>query len=118
MLYWICLFFSAYQEGTLSLCLCDTNAQEDVHINDTLVAEEYAFCPKLDSAEAQSPNGQVYKYRLIYSGISTTVLLELVVGQHVICEHFLLITLFRFLSPSSHQKNHLMGLLREKQMWF
>jgi len=70
VLYWICLFFSAYQEGTLSLCLCDTNAQEDVHINDTLVAEEYAFCPKLDSPEAQSPNGQVYKYQLIYSGIS------------------------------------------------
>ena len=30
------------QEGVVSLCLCDTNGAEDVHINDTLVDEGYA----------------------------------------------------------------------------
>ncbi|XP_078343727.1 tudor domain-containing protein 5-like isoform X2 [Oculina patagonica] len=46
------------KEGTLSLCLCDTNAQDDVHINDELVAENYAiFCPD-NSPVPLSPAGQ------------------------------------------------------------
>lgn len=46
------------KEGTLSLCLCDTNAQDDVHINDELVAEDYAiFCPD-NSPAPLSPAGQ------------------------------------------------------------
>lgn len=44
----------------MSLCLCDTNAQDDVHINDELVAENYAvFCPD-NSPAPLSPAGQVH----------------------------------------------------------
>ncbi|XP_029197826.2 tudor domain-containing protein 5-like isoform X1 [Acropora millepora] len=47
------------KEDVLSLCLCDTNANEDLHINDELVAEKYAICPEISSpAEASSPTGQ------------------------------------------------------------
>ena len=44
----------------MSLCLCDTNATEDLHINDELVTEKYAICPEINSPPAaSSPNGQV-----------------------------------------------------------
>ena len=44
----------------MSLCLCDTNAEDDVHINDELVAENYAvFCPDNTPAPL-SPAGQVH----------------------------------------------------------
>ncbi len=35
-----------FQDGDLTLCLCDTNGAEDIHINDVLVDEGYAeFVP-------------------------------------------------------------------------
>lgn len=42
------------KEGTLSLCLCDTNAEEDIHINDELVSNEYAICPEINSPETSA----------------------------------------------------------------
>ena len=34
------------QDGTVSVCLCDTSGKDDVHINDILVEEGYAvFAP-------------------------------------------------------------------------
>ena len=53
-------FFCNHQEGVLSLCLCDTNAEEDLHINDALVAENFAICPDINSPGPSSPNGQVH----------------------------------------------------------
>ncbi|XP_068695369.1 tudor domain-containing protein 5-like isoform X2 [Montipora foliosa] len=46
------------KEEVLSLCLCDTNESEDLHINDELVSEEYATCPEINSPETPSPDGQ------------------------------------------------------------
>lgn len=66
--------FVFQQEGTLSLCLCDTNAQDDVHINDELVAEDYAiFCPD-NSPAPLSPAGQVLQFSLFHIAVCKTSL--------------------------------------------
>ena len=64
--------FPAIQEGTLSLCLCDTNAEEDIHINDELVSNEYAICPEINSPET-SAAGQVCYPLAHYSYISCSL---------------------------------------------
>ena len=47
------------QEGAMCLCLCDTNANEDLHINDELVKAEYADFVPDNSPKSSSPVGQV-----------------------------------------------------------
>lgn len=46
------------KEGTMCLCLCDTNAPEDLHINDELVKADYADFVPDKSPQSSSPDGQ------------------------------------------------------------
>ena len=55
------IILSAHWEGTLSLCLFERNAKEDIHINDELVLLNYAICPAI-SPLGPSPAGQVLYY--------------------------------------------------------
>lgn len=43
----------------MSLCLCDTNAREDIHINDELVDGGYAIFPAGNAPVPSSAAGQV-----------------------------------------------------------
>lgn len=44
----------------MCLCLCDTNAPEDLHINDELVKADYADFVPDKSPQSSSPDGQVF----------------------------------------------------------
>lgn len=50
--------FCGIKEGTMCLCLCDTNAPEDLHINDELVKADYADFVPDKSPQSSSPDGQ------------------------------------------------------------
>lgn len=59
----------------MCLCLCDTNAPEDLHINDELVKADYADFVPDKSPQSSSPDGQVFikiKYIFWYAFIVYT----------------------------------------------
>ena len=57
----------------MSLCLCDTNAEEDIHINDELVSNEYAICPEINSPETSAAGQVHYPLAHIYCYISCSL---------------------------------------------